>query len=81
MTTIAQVTQLMGVTFIHKKHGKVSRYIVKSGEKSYCAGQRHLAAQEFVREVQKAIPDGAIGYRQLQQILQIANPKITFEED
>ena len=81
MGEIMQVIQLMGITFVHKKYGKESRYAVKSGEKSYWVAQRHFAVQEFIREVQKTVPDGAIGYRQLQKILQIANPKITFEED
>lgn len=81
MCEIMQVIQLMGVTFVHKKYGKASRYIVKSNGKFYCVAQRHFAVREFIQEVQRAIPDGAFGYRQVQQILQIANPKITFEED
>lgn len=81
MCEIMQVIQLMGVTFVHEKYGKASRYIVKSNGKFYCVAQRDLAAREFIQEVQRAIPDGAFGYRQVQKILQIANPKITFEED
>ena len=54
MCEIMQVIQLMGVTFVHEKYGKVSRYIVKSNGKSYCVSQMYLAAQEFIQEVQRA---------------------------